>query len=47
VFPRITDDEGTPEETEFIKPLGFDGKSVIHPEPIPIIHEFHTPRKGD
>ena len=47
VFPRITDDEGLKRETEFIKQLGFDGKSVIHPNQIPIIHEVFTPTEQE
>ncbi len=47
VFPRITDDEGLRKETSFIKQLGFDGKSVIHPNQIPIIHEVFTPTEKE
>ncbi len=47
VFPRITDDEGLRRETSFIKQLGFDGKSVIHPNQIPIIHEVFTPTEKE
>ncbi len=47
VFPRITDDEGLRRETEFIKQLGFDGKSVIHPNQIPIIHDVFTPTEKE
>jgi citrate lyase subunit beta/citryl-CoA lyase len=47
VFPRITDDEGLRRETSFIKQLGFDGKSVIHPNQVPIIHEIFTPTEKE
>lgn len=47
VFPRITDDEGLRREVGFIKQLGYDGKSVIHPNQIPIIHEVFTPTEGE
>lgn len=47
VFPRITDDEGLRRETEFIKQLGFDGKSVIHPNQVPIIHDVFTPTEKE
>jgi len=47
VFPRITDDEGLRRETSFIKQLGFDGKSVIHPNQIPIIHEVFNPTEKE
>jgi citrate lyase subunit beta/citryl-CoA lyase len=43
VFSRIGDEEGLREETEFVKQLGFEGKSVIHPNQIPIIHSVFTP----
>lgn len=47
MFPWITDDEGLKRETEFIKQLGFDGKSVIHPNQVPIIHEVFTPTEKE
>ncbi len=47
VFPRITDDEGLRKEVGFIKQLGFDGKSVIHPNQIPIIHDVFTPTEKE
>jgi citrate lyase subunit beta/citryl-CoA lyase len=47
VFPRITDDEGLRREVAFIKQLGFDGKSVIHPNQVPIIHEVFTPTEKE
>ncbi|MCE5201005.1 MAG: CoA ester lyase [Synergistaceae bacterium] len=47
VFPRVTDDEGLRKETEFIKQLGFEGKSVIHPNQIPIIHDVFKPTEKE
>ncbi len=47
VFPRITDDEGLRREVAFIKQLGFDGKSVIHPNQVPIIHEIFNPTEKE
>lgn len=47
VYPRITDDEGLRAETEFIKQLGYDGKSVIHPNQIPIVHEVFEPTEKE
>ena len=47
VYPRITDDEGLRKEAGFIKQLGFDGKSVIHPNQIPIIHDLFTPTEKE
>jgi citrate lyase subunit beta/citryl-CoA lyase len=42
-YPRITDDEGLRREVKFTKQLGYDGKSVIHPNQIPIVHELYAP----
>lgn len=47
VFPRVTDDEGLRREAAFIKQLGFDGKSVIHPNQIPIIHDVFNPTEKE
>jgi len=47
VFPRVTDDDGLRKETEFIKQLGFEGKSVIHPNQIPIIHDVFNPTEKE
>lgn len=40
----INDLEMLREETKMVKQLGFDGKSVIHPCQIPIVHEVFTPK---
>lgn len=47
VFARITDDEGLRKETEFIKQLGFSGKSIIHPNQIKIIHDIFNPTEQE
>jgi citrate lyase subunit beta/citryl-CoA lyase len=47
VYPRVTDDEGLRREAGFVKQLGFDGKSVIHPRQIPIIHEIYAPSEKE
>lgn len=47
VYPRITDDEGLRAETAFIKQLGYDGKSVIHPNQIPIVHGVFEPTEKE
>ena len=47
IFPRVTDDDGLRREALFIKQLGFDGKSVIHPGQIPIIHDVFTPTERE
>lgn len=43
VFSDVNDAETLRKETEFIKQLGFDGKSVINPRQIPIINSVFTP----
>jgi citrate lyase subunit beta/citryl-CoA lyase len=47
VFPRVTDEEGLRREAAFTKQLGFDGKSVIHPSQIPVIHEIYDPTEAE
>lgn len=47
VYPRVADDEGLRRETAFIKQLGYDGKSVIHPNQIPIVHDLYTPTERE
>ncbi len=47
MFPRVTDDEGLKKDAQFSKDLGFDGKSVIHPNQIPIIHAIFTPTEKE
>ena len=47
VFPRVTDDEGLRREVEFIKQLGYDGKSAIHPNQISIIHDVFAPTERE
>ena len=34
-------------ETEFIKQLGFDGKSVINPRQIPVVNSVFTPTEKE
>lgn len=43
VFSDVNDSETFRKETEFIKQLGFDGKSVINPRQIPIVNSVFTP----
>lgn len=43
VFSDVNDEEGLRKETMLIKQMGFDGKSVINPRQIKIIHEIFTP----
>lgn len=43
VFSDVGDEETLEKETELIKQLGFDGKSVINPRQIPIVNRVFTP----
>jgi citrate lyase subunit beta/citryl-CoA lyase len=43
VFSNVNDEEGLRKETRLIKQLGFDGKSVINPRQIQIVHDIFTP----
>jgi citrate lyase subunit beta/citryl-CoA lyase len=43
VFADVNDEEGLRKETQLIKQLGFDGKSVINPRQIQIVHDIFTP----
>ncbi len=43
VHTDIDDLDGLREDTEIIKNMGFDGKSVISPKQIAIIHEVYAP----
>lgn len=43
VFSDLNDEEGFRREVQLIKQLGFDGKSIISPRQIAIVHEVFTP----
>ena len=43
VFMNINDDNGLREDTEFGHSLGFDGKTLIHPNRINIVNDIYTP----
>lgn len=47
VFSDVNDEETLRKEAEFIKQLGFDGKSVINPRQIPVIHDVYTPTQAE
>jgi len=47
VFAYVHDIEGLIRETKFIKQLGFDGKSVIHPTQIKPVHQIFTPTEEE
>ncbi len=47
VFSDVNDADGLMEETRLIKQLGFDGKSVINPRQIALIHKVFTPTEAE
>ena len=47
IYPNVNDMEGLREETIKIIEMGFDGKGVIHPSQIEIIHECFMPTKEE
>ncbi|HEY4544101.1 MAG TPA: citrate (pro-3S)-lyase subunit beta [Tissierellaceae bacterium] len=47
VYSDVNNDEGLYNETKLIKQLGFDGKSVIHPGQIDIVHKVYEPTKKE
>ncbi len=47
VFTNLDDMEGFRRETETIHMMGFDGKSLVNPRQIPIVHEIFTPKEKD
>ncbi|MDR3192194.1 MAG: HpcH/HpaI aldolase/citrate lyase family protein [Treponema sp.] len=47
VYPDVNDEEGLWEETALIRQLGFDGKSVINPRQIKIVHQIFSPSEKE
>lgn len=47
VFSDINDEEGLVNETQLIKQLGFDGKSVINPRQIGPVHRVFKPTEKE
>jgi citrate lyase subunit beta/citryl-CoA lyase len=45
VYSNVNNDEGFINEAKFIKQLGFDGKSLIHPRQVELVHKVYTPSK--
>lgn len=43
VFADISDDEGFRTEVELIRSMGFDGKSVVNPRQVGIVHSVYMP----
>lgn len=47
VFSDVNDEEGLRRETQLARRLGFDGKSVINPRQINVVHEIFTPEEKE
>lgn len=47
VFSNLNDMETFRKEVEYIKTLGFDGKSIINPRQIEVVNEVFTPSEKD
>ena len=47
VYSDVEDDDGLYEEARRARILGFDGKSVIHPRQIPVVHRAFTPSEKE
>ena len=43
VYGNVNDEEGFLREVELIKQLGFDGKSLVNPRQIPLLHNAYAP----
>jgi citryl-coA lyase len=47
VYTDLDDMDGLRKETQLIHDMGFDGKSIINPRQIPIVHSVYTPSRKD
>ena len=47
IFSDVKDKEGFVKEAEYIKKLGFDGKSLINPNQITVLHKVFAPKSKD
>ena len=47
VYTDLDDMDGLRKETQLIHDMGFDGKSIINPRQIPIVHSVYTPSSKD
>ncbi|MGI6738533.1 MAG: aldolase/citrate lyase family protein [Christensenellales bacterium] len=47
VFTNLDDEEGFRKEVQLIKEMGFDGKSLISPRQIAIVHEIFAPTEKE
>ena len=47
VYTNLKDMEGFRRDVETRHTMGFDGKSIINPRQIPIVHEIFTPKEKE
>lgn len=47
VFTNLDDMEGFTKEVEMIKLMGFDGKSIVNPRQINVVHQIFTPTEKE
>lgn len=47
VFTNLDAMDTFTEEVKMIKQMGFDGKSIVNPRQIPIVHEIYTPTEKE
>ena len=47
VFTNLDDMEGFEKETRMIKLMGFDGKSLVNPRQIAVVHKVFTPAEKE
>ncbi len=47
VFTNLDDMETFAEEVKMVKAMGFDGKSIINPRQISVVHEIYTPSRKE
>ncbi len=47
VYTDLDNEEGFRREVEMIHTMGFDGKSIVNPRQIHIVHEIYTPAQKD
>lgn len=47
VYSDVNNEEGFKEEVKRIKQLGFDGKSIINPRQIKLVHDIYTPSEKE
>lgn len=47
VYTNLDDMDGFRRDVETIRAMGFDGKSIINPRQIPVVHDIYTPKPKD